>query len=679
MNAFIAWWKNLSVAKKLYSVVGLMGVLVLTELFTLLFAMNILSAVRAFVGGEGLWSKAQKNALFEIQKYIYSHDEADYRAFRENLKVNFGGYKARLELVKPVVDFKKATQGFIEGKNHPSDIPSMIRLVRKFNRISYIHQSLELWTSADLILEELDVLGKKIHEAIYVQKLPIGSPKMKKFIHSLSDINNRLTLLEDHFSYTLGEASRWLESRLMIFLLVLVFIVEGTGLFLAVNFTKRLGRVLSELNEAAAEIGSGNFNKELQAHSKDELGQLALAINKMTFNLRVVQKQRQEATEASDTKSLFLANISHEIRTPLAAMLGFVELLRDTTLSEVERLKFLDIVKRTGESLATVINDILDISKVEAGKLEINHGWCHLGGLLKDIQLLLRPRCEGKGIHLKFVANGKIPDTIFIDEARLKQILINIIGNAIKFTNKGGVDVFYMEKNGFLEFMVYDTGIGISPDETQKLFQNFSQVDLSVRKSHGGTGLGLILSRRLAQLLGGDVSLVRTEKGMGSIFSVRVKLGAISTEFVEEKKEVPSQKSLSLRGRKILVVEDNPDNQLLIKQILSKNGAAVAVSSNGLDGMNEAQKNHYDIVLMDMQMPVMDGYSATLELRNHNYAGPIIGLTAHAMSEDIRKSINAGCNAVLTKPFQSADLLNIVFNHCHADDGAFLKELSPIS
>lgn len=662
----IEGWKSLSVSKKLYGVVGVMAVLIAAELFSLVFAMNVLSAVRAFVGGEGLWSKAQKNAIFELQKYISSHDEKDYLAFRESLAVNLGDRQARLEMTKQDMDESIVTRGFLAGRNHEKDIPSMIWLMRRFYRVSYIAEAIRVWGEADSTIDELSNLGERIHESIYLEREPRNSARLRGYVQELSRLNVRSTVLEDRFSFTLGEASRWLEGQLILILIFAVFTVEGTGLFLTVAFTRSLNRVLSELNDAAREVGSGNFSKEVPVRSTDELGQLAGAINKMTLNLRTITGEREQATEASEIKSLFLANMSHEIRTPLAAILGFVELLRDPKLPEAERLRYLGIVQRTGEGLSTIINDILDISAVEAGKLEVRRADCSLLEMLRDLRLLLQARCAGKGVELRFEPRGVIPNRIYTDPARLRQVLLNVIGNAIKFTSRGEVHVVYGQRGDFLEFSVRDTGIGISPEEIAKLFQPFSQLDLSIRKVHGGTGLGLVLSKRLARLLGGDVSLVGTEKGKGSTFCVRVSLERPLDLRPPERAlaELPAPVSLPLQGRKVLLVEDNPDNQLLIERMLAKNGAAVEIAPNGLEGMQRALAGKFDVVLMDMQMPVMDGYAATEALRQRQYSAPIIALTAHAMKADVEKSRASGCDAVLTKPLQADALIRLIYKYC---------------
>jgi len=662
------WWKDLSVSKKLYGVVGLLALLIAMEMGTLAFTMNILSAARAYVGGEGLWSKAQKDAVFEMQNYVATRNPKFYRAYLDQLKVPLGDRQARLEMSKVDMNPKVVTEGFLNGKIHAHDIPSMINLMRRFHDVKYLATVIGVWNQADDMLDQLIKVGDQIHTQIAVKGKASNSYEIRQLMNQLDRINSGLTGLEDQFSYKFGEASRWLEDILLIILLVTVLIVESTGLFLTVRFTRGLTRALSEVNTAAVEVSQGKFTTTVPVRSRDELGQLAEALNKMTESLRTSKGEQAHAEEASQIKNLFLANMSHEIRTPLSAILGFVELLKDPHVSEAERLQFLEIVERTGNSLATVLNDILDISKVEAGKLEVNRVTCQLPKLLADLQLLLQLRCESKGIYLQFKPVGYVPEWIYTDPMRLRQILLNMIGNAIKFTYRGGVAVSYSATQDSLEFSIVDTGIGIPAESMNKLFVPFSQGDLSIRKVHGGTGLGLSLSRRLAQLLGGDIVLDSSKVNVGSSFRVKVALDQAKAS-TSNLSEISSRASavtgdMKLDKKRILLVDDSTDIQLLIRLFLSKSGANVDIASNGLEGVNRALEEKFDVVIMDMQMPVMDGYTATEKLRQKGYLSPIIGLTAHAMREDLAKCMQVGCNDVLTKPVNRGQLIDFVQKYC---------------
>jgi len=662
INARFSWWRNLSVAHKLYVVVGVMASLIATELFTLLFAMNTLSAVRAFVGGEGIWSKAQKDAMVEIENYVRTGNESHYLSYREHMKIPLGDHQARVEMAKPDMDITLARQGFLAGHIHPNDIDPMINLMRRFYQISYIDTAIQYWSRGDaMILKQMEV-SEKIHEAVLASGDNRNSPELQALVIDLSRINDGLTEIENQFSSTLGQASRWLEHLLMILLVTAVITVESTGLLLTVTFSRGLSRVLKELHSFATDVGGGDYSIKVPVRSGDELGHLAEALNKMADDIRETASERQIAERSNRIKSLFLANMSHEIRTPLTAIIGFVDLLKEPSLSRKEQSQYLDIIDRTANGLATIINDILDISKVEAGKLEVENTTCSLPHIIKDINALLSLRCEEKGIDLKFVTSD-LPQYVVTDGTRLKQILINIIGNAIKFTNHGSVTVTFDTQEGKLFCTVKDTGIGISPNSVDLLFHTFSQGDLSIRKKFGGTGLGLVLSKRLAQLLGGDVILQSTQVGGGSTFVVSVAIKE-ATMIPLKPTNAATDSAPSLEGLNVLVVEDSLDNQLLAQQYLHREGANVKTANHGAEALDCIDQEAYDVVLMDMQMPVMDGYTATRELRKKGIQTPIIAMTAHAMREDLQKCLHAGCNDYISKPFRRANLVSMIQRYC---------------
>lgn len=662
INAKFSWWRNLSVARKLYVVVGVMALLIATELFTLLFAMNTLSAVRAFVGGEGIWSKAQKDAMVEIENYVRTGDEAHFIAYRKHMQIPLGDHLARIEMAKPEMNLELVRQGFSAGQIHPNDIDPMIKLMRRFYEISYIDSAIQYWSHGDaMIMQQIEV-SENIHQAVLKSNGNRNAKEIQDLVIHLSRINDGLTEIENQFSSTLGQASRWLENLLMLLLVIAVATVESTGLLLTVTFSRGLSRVLNELNSFAVDVGSGDLSNRVPVRSNDELGQLAQALNKMADNLQDRTSESKIAERSNRIKSLFLANMSHEIRTPLTAIIGFVDLLKETSLTRREQNQYLEIIDRTANGLATIINDILDISKVEAGKLEIEYATCNLSYLLRDLKALLSLRCEEKGIDLKFVTKN-IPDYLVTDGTRLKQILINVIGNAIKFTNHGSVIVTFDSYDGKLFCTVKDTGIGISPNSIDQLFTTFSQGDISIRKKFGGTGLGLVLSKRLAQLLGGDVILQDTQIGVGSTFVVSVAIREANMIPLKPEKTETST-APSLQGLQVLVVEDSLDNQLLAQQYLSREGANVKTANHGAEALEDVENNDYDLVLMDMQMPVMDGYTATRELRKKGIRTPIIAMTAHAMREDLQKCLNAGCDAYISKPFRRTNLVSIIRRYC---------------
>jgi CheY-like chemotaxis protein len=411
-------------------------------------------------------------------------------------------------------------------------------------------------------------------------------------------------------------------------------------------------------------MGKGNFDALVPVNSKDELGQLADALNQMTLNLK-------NSIDANQTKSTFLANMSHEIRTPLGAILGFSELILNHDLSEREKEEASEVIRRNGNLLSHIIDDILDLSKVEAGKLEIDKVEANFEELLSEIQTLLSLKAREKGITLTITTESTVPKTIVTDTLRVRQILFNIVGNAIKFTEKGFVEVrvkmIPVGKEMKLAFIVKDSGKGISPEEARRLFAPFTQADTSTTRKFGGTGLGLILSKKLALALGGDVVLSESSTNTGSTFIITIDPGsAEKVLFHNYEATKPPTKirsvtpPVSLQNLQILVVDDSLDNQLIISHLLRRAGAMVETADNGRDGVDKAITGNFSLVLMDLQMPVMDGFNAISELRSRGYSKPVIALTAHTMKEEKRRCLERGFDDHLSKPIDIQNLFKTI-------------------
>lgn len=377
-------------------------------------------------------------------------------------------------------------------------------------------------------------------------------------------------------------------------------------------------------------------------------------------------KAAKEAAEAANlAKSAFLANMSHEIRTPLGAVMGFAELVTDDECNPNEKANYVDAIKRNGELLSNLINDLLDLSKIEAGKVEVQICEVAIGEILKDLQTTFSKQAQEKNIGLKFIIDETVPAFIHTDPLRLRQILINVVGNAIKFTNQGFVSLFVehlpARDGSRLSFVVQDSGIGIRDEDRNKLFTAFSQVDPSAKRKYGGTGLGLVLSKRLAKLLGGDIVLARSSTGEGSQFIVTIDPGKVRHLTASKKTEpivaaADSQRS-KLANVRILLAEDAVDNQLLVQHILKMAGASVTIANNGQEAVEKVRRDGFDIVLMDLQMPIMDGYEATKELRDTGYKGKIVALTAHALSSDRERCLASGFDDHISKPINKISFI----------------------
>ena len=390
-----------------------------------------------------------------------------------------------------------------------------------------------------------------------------------------------------------------------------------------------------------------------------------------------LSKSKEEAEAANAAKSSFLANMSHEIRTPMNAILGFADVLRRGLAgTEDERSRYLDTIHSSGKHLLNLINDILDLSKVEAGKLDVEITECPVHQILSETVQVLGVKANEKGISLNYISEGPIPTIIESDPTRLRQIVTNLTGNAIKFTEDGGVTitsrVVDLHGQAMLEIDVTDSGIGMTPEVCSRIFDPFVQADSSTTRKFGGTGLGLAISKNFTEALGGSLS-VRSEPGRGSTFTAAIRIESaeprsewISADQFEadrkSSKATGDTRSWRLPSRHILVVDDGEANRKLLQLVLGKAGLRVEGAENGqvaIDRMASAaaENDAFDLVFMDMQMPVLDGYEATAAVRERGDLTPIVALTGNAMKGDEQKCLDAGCTAFLSKPVDLDDLL----------------------
>ena len=385
-------------------------------------------------------------------------------------------------------------------------------------------------------------------------------------------------------------------------------------------------------------------------------------------------KAKEEAEQSVKVKEQFLANMSHEIRTPMNGVIGFTKLLESTTLTK-EQEEYLQMIRTSGDNLLVIINDILDFSKIEAGKITFEQANFNLTEVINSAWELMRTKAEEKNIGRHEVIDKRIPEILVGDALRLNQVLLNLLSNSIKFTEKGEVEVsakLIKEdiESATIEFKVRDTGIGIPPEKLSAIFESFTQASSTTSRKYGGTGLGLTISKQLIELQGGFIE-ARSEVNKGTSFTFELKFKKPVVELSDKKtnqyeeKEINSDASENLENLSVLLVEDNPINQHLALAIMNKWGSFVELAENGKIAIEKLKKRDYDIILMDLQMPEMDGYEATQRIRKilHKKEIPIIAMTAHAMKGESEKCISLGMNGFISKPFDPQNLRSKIIKH----------------
>jgi two-component system, sensor histidine kinase len=520
----LEWLKNISISKKLYFAVGIMALLIAVELFTLWFAINTLSSVRAFVAGEGLWSKAQKDAFYQLNKYAITQDESDYRLFLEYMKVPFGDHKARLELLKEKPDYEIARQGFIEGRNHPDDVDGMINLFRRFHNIYYIRRAIEVWTEADILLTPLISIGEELRNEINSELH--SNSKREDIMQQLNILNEKLTVLEDEFSYTLGEGSRWLENLILKLLFAVALTVEITGLLITISVSSGIQKGLNEIIEASKAIARGNLSARARAFSLDEIGVLAHSFNNMAEQLKFSINQRQKAEDAlkEHTRKLEQSNrgleqfayvASHDLQEPLRTITNYTGLLEAKQKEHLddESRKYMQYVVQGAHRMKQLIKDLLHYSRI--GK---NHETMEqvnfnetLDEVIADMDALIKENNAA-------IKKGQLP-VLNANKIEIKLLLQNLLSNAIKYRQPNitpHVEFNAVKlKNGSWLFSVKDNGIGIADEFKEKIFIIFQR--LHNENEYPGTGIGLATCKKIVELNQGDI-WVESKLGEGSIF-----------------------------------------------------------------------------------------------------------------------------------------------------------------
>ena len=395
-----------------------------------------------------------------------------------------------------------------------------------------------------------------------------------------------------------------------------------------------------------------------------------------------------ETEKADRAKSEFLANMSHEIRTPMNAIIGFSDVLAEKDLVE-EQKQNINIIRESGHNLLRIIDDILDLSKIETGRLDTKIIDCSLGQLLNSIEALMKPKAKEKELEFGIIANNALPAQIHTDPARLRQCLVYLVDNAVKFTERGhihiNVSLEQRQAKPFIRFDIEDTGIGIPPDKQKLIFESFAQADGSTSRKYGGTGLGLTITKQLAKLLGGELT-VTSKVGKGSVFSLIIPAGVdVNKQLPLDGYGIDSELNASRHSHTqprfsghVLVAEDDRISQVLVKSILKRLGLQITIAENGNQVLQKALTQQFDLIFMDIQMPNMNGYEATTELRNKGLRTPIVALTAFVMKGDEEKCIEAGCDGYLAKPIDQRELVKTISKYLAPDESTVSERVDSV-
>ncbi|MGE5382396.1 MAG: ATP-binding protein [Omnitrophica WOR_2 bacterium] len=408
-----------------------------------------------------------------------------------------------------------------------------------------------------------------------------------------------------------------------------------------------------------------DYENEIVATGQRFINMFALGLYRLKAE-ETLQDAKSKAEESDRLKSLFLSNMSHEIRTPMNAIVGFAEMLQDSDLDREQKNRFLDVIIKSGDNLLRLINDIIDISKIEAGQLKLDYSDCLVNEMISDLETYFKQELiRLKKPHINLYIQLGHPESDFAlktDCVRLKQILNNLIGNAIKFTDDGFIEFGYKLKAGTIEFFVRDSGIGIATDKQTLIFERFGQVQEAISRNLAGTGLGLTISKNLVEMLGGEIR-VDSIPGEGStfFFTLPMRLGTNQTKKANIENPVENRNSLDLQGKTILIVEDVDTNYFYLSSLLQKHNCKIIRANNGKKAIEMCQDDEsIDLVLMDIELPILNGYQATSEIKKLRPTLPVIAQTAFAMMGERERSREAGCDDYIAKPIRKEELLSIL-------------------
>jgi len=503
-----------------------MALLIIVELGVLFFSINTLSAVRAYVGGEGLWSKGQKDALYQLLKYARTHKEADYTKFLGYMTVNQGDHQTRMELLKEHPNLDSARAGFIEGRNSPEDVDRMIHLFQRWYSNKYIHRAIIAWSQADEVITGFKAIGERLHAAINAK--PYSQENVNALLDDIDPLNDRLTPIENEFSFALGEGSRWLEGVVLKLMLIVALTVESTGLILAITVSRSIQKGLGEILLAAKAVTRGDYSRKAVAYSRDEIGMLANNFNSMAEELQRLEEENKEVnnflekkvrqrTSEMESKNKELEQFayvaSHDLQEPLRTISGFVELLQKEYREKLDGNgeKYLAYLSQASDRMKVLIKDLLDYSRIgrekQARPIDCNT-------LMDEVLADLGKSIRDSGAQ---ITSGYLP-SLYAYPTELKLLFQNLIANAIKFRHRDRppeIKVSSVLENGNWKFTVSDNGIGMEHQFLERIFIIFQR--LHTRDQYEGSGIGLAHCKKIVELHEGRI-WADSEAGKGTQF-----------------------------------------------------------------------------------------------------------------------------------------------------------------
>jgi PAS domain S-box-containing protein len=725
--------------------------IVASQVLVALISIEMLSAVRAYVGGESLYSKGQKDAQIHLLDYAQSHREEDYREFLQALEVPLGDRAAREALQLPDPDVETARKGFLLGANHPDDIDGLITLFRWFHRLPFMAAPIQTWTEGDLVIQEMRRLAESARARILAGDLQ--APAIREMREQVPILNSRLTGLERRFSEQLGSVSRLTKRLLLTANLALALMLSLAGLvFVRQSMRalregeKRLSRLVATVADGVIAVDSQqriilfngaaermfhvrsedlvgtpvepfvdkHYRAEDRATVRDLLGgggdagtkglrelvgvradgeefPIEASLSRLetahelivTIVFRDVSEQHaarkereaREALEASNrAKTDFLSRVSHELRTPLNAVLGFAQLLRvdrrqALTPDQLDRVQH---IERAGTHLLALVNDVLDLSRVESGQMMLSLEPVDARTIAEEAIAFVSPLAAEAGVTVDFAPAGAprplrpgAPRSyVMADRVRLRQSLMNLLSNAVKYNRPGGRVAFeHREHDGQSLFVVTDTGAGMQADQLARLFEPFNRLGAE-RSSIEGTGIGLVLSKNMIELMHGSLTIASTP-GVGTTATVTLQQ-ADAPAAPSPPPFVPSRHGVLEGSLTVLYAEDNEVNVELVRQLTAFRPAiSLLVAPNGASALEMASREPPDLMLVDMHLGDMTGIELAHQLRRRPATAevPLVALSADALPEQISAALEQGFEGYLTKPVNFRELLKVIDRH----------------